>query len=223
MVKSRLKTIGVVAVCLLVVLIVFASEKVSVRAQTEAGETGNFFAPANYVSYCPWFSKYNYSASITGIAFQEYNTYYQHSFSDNKTPYNKETPGEPWCASFASWVYQKAGFNVAKESNSRKLLEQFSSNGINKGFPLSTFTDPTFAAPGDLIVWKRTGTKDRGHTGIVYQNDCQNRIIKTIEGNAEGRQIRVLTYTYEGVSNRYIKDVGTKGGFELYGFGRWHP
>ncbi len=211
-------------ICFIALTVIVLFGKHFVLAQTELDATKNFYVPTkNFVSYCPWFDKYNYSAVITGIAFQEYNTYYQHSFSDNKTPYNKETPGEPWCASFASWVYQKAGFKVAKESNSRSLLEQFASNGINKGFSPSVFTDPASAAPGDLIVWKRTGTKDKGHTGIVYQNDCHNRIIKTIEGNAEGRQIRLLTYTYEGVSNRYIKDVGTKGGFELYGFGRWHP
>lgn len=173
--------------------------------------------PTIIPAVCPYFK--GYSDKITKTALTQYDQFYEHAFYNNRTPYNNYN-GEAWCASFASWVYKKAGYGVKAEDNSRNLLEQFASNATQKG-KTGVFTDPAYAAPGDLVVWKRNNDK-HGHTAIVLENDCVSRIIKTVEGNAERRQIRIISYTYQGIITRYKNPAGTQGGFKLYGFGRWY-
>ena len=191
------------------------------RAQSAIHNTDNNIRLPINSAVCQKYYYPGYSDVISRIAYEEYRKYYQHSFRDNKTPYNNYN-GEPWCASFAVWVYQKAGFSVPSEpltTRSRGLIELFAANGIARG-KTTFFTEPEWAAPGDIIVWKRN-VDGQGHTGIVIENDCRNRIVKTIEGNAEGGQIRAVSYTYSGINTRFKIEGGTQGGFSLYGFGRW--
>ena len=101
---------------------------------------------------------------------------------DNITDYGKFTgaDGKPWCASFASWVFDKA-FNGDKTARNKALrggtsaaVQTFYDN-FRKANALSSTPQP-----GDLVIYKN-GTS---HVGIV--EDVQGNKVYTIEGNTSG-------------------------------------
>ena len=75
--------------------------------------------------------------------------------------------GEPWCAAFVSWVYQKAGFPKPRTGWSPAL------------FPACRLARS--ALPGDLIGIYFPELKRIAHVGIVMQQ--KGKWIYTTEGN----------------------------------------
>ncbi|GAB2695951.1 CHAP domain-containing protein [Nocardia thraciensis] len=91
-------------------------------------------------------------------------------------------PGKPynindaWCASFASWAWDKAGYDV---------------NWTNKNYVPAIWADAqkmdlarniTEAQPGDMIIFDWNGDGRQDHVGIVESRDGDK--ITTIEGNS---------------------------------------
>jgi len=123
-------------------------------------------------------------------------------YNNDYTPYNNHN-GNQWCAAFVSWVYNQAGYKVPFIEGSRRLFEWFRDNKHQ------TFPDPRLAAPGDIVVWKRS--KDyQGHVGIVIAND--GKTITTLEGNSSRNCVKRRRYSYYKILNNHAG---------LYGFARW--
>ncbi len=80
-------------------------------------------------------------------------------------------PGTPWCASFISWVLQKAGIDGPKTASSREFL--------NHGTAIS----PGDAQPGDLCIFSRGSG---GHVGVFVGWD-RNRKPIIVGGNQSNR------------------------------------
>ena len=101
---------------------------------------------------------------------------------ENITDYGKftGTDGQPWCAAFTSWVFDKAfGGDMAARNKAlhggisasvSTLLNQFDKDHAVKDYP----------EPGDLVIYKN-GTS---HVGIVEGVD--GNTVYTIEGNTSG-------------------------------------
>ncbi len=140
-------------------------------------------------------------------------------FTNDKTPYNNYQNAK-WCASFAIWVYNKSGRKIPKDlTNSRELLEWFSSQHNKYPNKIYTFTDPSLLYPGDIVVWKIRGSSYMGHTGVVVSVDpCANGgkgRVSVVEGNVAGNSVKRYDYTMRTIKNR------DNAKFSLYGFGRW--
>jgi len=188
------------------------------HAQTAIYQQGTLNAPTSnsQAKVCPYYK--NYSDKISAIVLREYTNHYRQPLENNKW---NNYDGYSWCALFARAAFVEAGFSVPRIDNSRALLEKFGANGKKKNQPNAVFTNPEYAAPGDLVVWKENGSSYKGHTGVVVENDCNKRIIKTVEGNAEKRMIRAISYTYENIKIRkHSPDQIIR--HTLYGFGRWY-
>lgn len=88
-------------------------------------------------------------------------------------PYNIN---DAWCASFASWVWDQAGYDV--DWTNKNYVPAIWNDAIGMGLNRDSVTQ---AQPGDLIVfdWEGDGTPD--HIGIV--ESVNGGTISTIEGN----------------------------------------
>lgn len=127
-------------------------------------------------------------------------------YRNDITPYGNN--GQYWCAYFAVWVYEKAGCNIKREGNSRKLLEWFASAQP------PVMTNPYDARGGDIIVWKYK-TRPSGHTGVVINNDTARKVIWTVEGNSNQQdKVMIRKFDYKTITNRDSMN------FKVYGFGR---
>jgi len=96
------------------------------------------------------------------------------------------TTSAQWCAFFATWVLNQAGYQIPRQGHSKTLLDWFRDNRV------MIFRDNISATnspqPGDIVVWDRDGQIDpeldltgAGHTGIVVSVSYPN--FNTIEGN----------------------------------------
>ncbi|MGO4613912.1 CHAP domain-containing protein [Nocardia sp. 2YAB30] len=83
----------------------------------------------------------------------------------------------PWCASFATWVWEKAGYKVhwTYPDGVAAIWNDAYKMGLRR-------TNVSEAQPGDMIIfdWERDGTPD--HIGIV--ESVNGNSITTIEGNS---------------------------------------
>ncbi|MEU4432303.1 CHAP domain-containing protein [Nocardia rhamnosiphila] len=88
-------------------------------------------------------------------------------------PYNIN---DAWCASFTSWVWDQAGYNV--DWTNKNYVPAIWNDAVGEGWNRQSINQ---AQPGDLIVfdWKSDGTPD--HIGIV--ESVSGGVIHTIEGN----------------------------------------
>ena len=139
---------------------------------------------------------------------------------ENITEYGEFTGhnGQPWCASFVSWVMNKAYGGDAEKANKALLGSPTASTSVLynrfKDNNMLTTTDPM---PGDIILYKNDGsnfaTKPAKHTGIVVSVNGDGTV-NTVEGNTS--------------SNGALEDNGgvvwtktrTIGSSALLGFGR---
>ncbi len=97
----------------------------------------------------------------------------------------------PWCASFATWVWRKAGYRIDWTDKNRCSKIWQDAAALNLRAPAAQ------AAPGDLILFDRNRNGEPDHIGIVERTE--NGVIHTIEGNASDR-VRRHSYTV-GSSN----------------------
>ncbi|MEU1982446.1 CHAP domain-containing protein [Nocardia sp. NPDC019395] len=95
--------------------------------------------------------------------------------------------GGPWCASFTSWAWEKAGYDV-KWTNP-DYVPSIWNDAAAMGLRRNSVGE---AQPGDLIVfdWEGDGTPD--HIGIV--KSVQGGQINTIEGNTSNQMVERNRY-----------------------------
>jgi CHAP domain len=89
------------------------------------------------------------------------------------------SPGEPWCAYFASWVAQQAGEPIGSQGQGLGDVSQIWSWAQSTGRAV-TNGPGVVPKPGDLIVFGGE------HVGIV-RDVLPNGQIQTIEGNYENK------------------------------------
>ncbi|MEU1524029.1 CHAP domain-containing protein [Nocardia rhamnosiphila] len=88
-------------------------------------------------------------------------------------PYNIN---DAWCASFATWVWDQAGYDV--DWTNKNLVKAIWNDAISMDLNRASITQ---AQPGDLIVFDWRGDGNPDHIGIVESVD--GGTINTIEGN----------------------------------------
>ena len=90
--------------------------------------------------------------------------------------------GQPWCASFVSWVFDQA-YGGDRDKAKQALHGGYSAavDGLWGNFKNSNSMSST-PEPGDVIIYKN-GTS---HTGIVESVNEANKTFTSIEGNTSG-------------------------------------
>lgn len=103
---------------------------------------------------------------------------------DNETKYGAwyGVNGQPWCAIFVSWCYDKAGLvdKIAAETKKGFAscdagLKWFAKKG--KIVPVGE------AQEGDIVFFQFDNDAQPDHVGIVEKNMKRLKALKTIEGN----------------------------------------
>ena len=104
--------------------------------------------------------------------------------NDNETKYGAwyGINGQPWCAIFVSWCYDKAGLvdKIAAETKKGFAscdagLKWFAKKG--KIVPVGE------AREGDIVFFQFDNDAQPDHVGIVEKNMKRLKALKTIEGN----------------------------------------
>jgi cell wall-associated NlpC family hydrolase len=104
--------------------------------------------------------------------------------NDNKTKYGAwyGINGQPWCAIFVSWCYDKAGLVDKIAAQTKKGfascdagLKWFAKKG--KIVPVGE------AKKGDIVFFQFDTDAQPDHVGIVEKNMKRIKALKTIEGN----------------------------------------
>ena len=104
--------------------------------------------------------------------------------NDNETKYGAwyGVNGQPWCAIFVSWCYDKAGLvdKIAAQTNKGFAscdagLKWFAKKG--KIVPVGE------AQEGDIVFFQFDNDAQPDHVGIVEKNMKRLKALKTIEGN----------------------------------------
>ena len=86
----------------------------------------------------------------------------------------RDSDSTPWCATFVTWVYKKAGnYSKIKGVGNHAYVPSFTGFASRKG----KWVKKSEAKPGDLIIFGKVGR----HIGIV--EGISNGCIVTIEGN----------------------------------------
>ena len=131
---------------------------------------------------------------------------------DNITKYGEfmGANGQPWCASFVSWVMDQT-FNGNKDIRDKALRGKPSASvaGLWDNFKRSNAMtqDPQ---PGDIVIYKNNAS----HTGLV--ESVEDGVVHTIEGNTSGGD---NNYNRNGgmVARKTFKVGGNK---RVTGYGR---
>lgn len=149
---------------------------------------------------------------IVDIATQELNKGVQElppgSHSNNSPDINKykgldpngRGDGEPWCASFVSWVYYEAGTPLPGDYKGWLITYVPSLHNHLVASGLFTTRSQNSFAPqaGDIVILFSEGTPD-GHTAII--SSVTGSTINTIEGNS-GDAVRARSYTNYTTNSR---------------------
>lgn len=107
-------------------------------------------------------------------------------------------PGDPWCASFVSWLYGKGQSGNDSPIQYSASVDGLRSQAVSAGYysEVGTYTP----VPGDIMIQKSNGAS---HTGIVV--GCDGEYVYTIEGNSSDA-VRERKYKIGG--NEYQKISG---------------
>lgn len=108
------------------------------------------------------------------------------------------TPGQPWCAYFATWVYGQAGIKTIGTLPGRGgtlTLNEYFKNNAGKKIAEGTIKYLSAAdvnagtakpLPGDLAFYDRGSEGDpKGHTAIVTGYDATQKKMSSIDGNQD--------------------------------------
>lgn len=128
----------------------------------------------------------NTASSVLNIARGEIG-YYRHDDPKQGTKYGRwyaedhgsyyGTNGVPFCAMFASWVFDRAGAKCAGLPEA--YVPYIKSKAKKKGAVLSNKRN---AKPGDLVIFDWNDDGSLNHVGIVEKN--KGSYLQTIEGNS---------------------------------------
>jgi len=89
--------------------------------------------------------------------------------------------GQPWCAMFVSWCFDKAGLIHLVQAQSKKGFA--SCDAGLKYFTKKNMTIPVGQAqPGDIVFFQFDDDAQPDHVGLVYSNDGKGTLI-CFEGN----------------------------------------
>ncbi|MGX1778265.1 CHAP domain-containing protein [Nocardia brasiliensis] len=102
-----------------------------------------------------------------------------------KAPYNIN---DLWCASFATWTWEQAGYNVHWTNENYVPAIWNDANRMGLAANISS------ARAGDMIIfdWEQDGIPD--HVGIVASVDPATGRITTIEGNTDENRVQEQQY-----------------------------
>ncbi|WP_459546246.1 CHAP domain-containing protein [Nocardia sp. X0981] len=117
-----------------------------------------------------------------GVSERGYNTAIYNDTKE-KTPYNID---DAWCASFASYTWEKAGYEV--HWTNKNYVPAIWNDAKSMGLARHTAD----AQPGDMIIFDWQGDGNPDHIGIV--KSVNGNTITTIEGNSGDR---VASHTYQ--------------------------
>ncbi|WP_280395637.1 CHAP domain-containing protein [Nocardia brasiliensis] len=160
---------------------------------TDAGHAGPWTPTASSAS---WSRGYGTPNDIVAKAQEQLELGVSESDGDNvpvfwgadrklyTAPYNIS---DAWCAAFATWTWEQAGYNVHWTN------ENFVPAIWNDAKSMGLASNITQAQQGDMIIfdWEGDGTPD--HVGIVASVDPGTGRITTIEGNS-GDQLQSQQY-----------------------------
>lgn len=117
-----------------------------------------------------------------GVSERGYNTAF-YVDTEEETPYNID---DAWCASFASYTWEQAGYEV--HWTNKDYVPAIWNDAKSMGLARHTVD----AQPGDMIIFDWQGDGNPDHIGIVKSVD--GNTITTIEGNSGDR---VQSHTYQ--------------------------
>ncbi|WP_040785769.1 CHAP domain-containing protein [Nocardia pneumoniae] len=100
-------------------------------------------------------------------------------------PYSLD--GQPWCAAFATWTWEKAGYNV--DWTNKNYVPDIWKDAIDKKLAGKTST----AKAGDMIIFDWEGDGEPDHVGIVASVG-DDGTISTIEGNTSDDMVETNNY-----------------------------
>ena len=125
-------------------------------------------------------------ADIISIASQEIGNGEQGKNNYGKDIARYGVEGQPWCASFVSYVLKEAGIDFPTSNSAREIF--------NRGVKLGLQVNEPKA--GDLICfWRGKKSGWQGHIGIVKS---VGETITTIEGNRGSYPAKVSEFNYKG-------------------------
>ncbi|RDI45348.1 CHAP domain-containing protein [Nocardia mexicana] len=124
---------------------------------------------------------------IVGIAQNELDMGVREEYGNNVVdrPYNINAP---WCASFATWVWEKAGYRV-NWTNKNYVPDILSDAKVNGWWSPGVSN----ASRGDMIIFDWNGDGEPDHIGIV--ESVTKDSITTIEGNTPNNAVESKPYT----------------------------
>ncbi|CAN5183782.1 hypothetical protein BH09PAT3_BH09PAT3_5070 [soil metagenome] len=94
------------------------------------------------------------------------------------------TTDEQWCADFASWIYNKAGYPISENAAAGRVpavsdIQSFGQAGKRFSYHEKAGYTPV---PGDLVIYKEGWS----HVNIVVSVNANQKSMKTIGGNEGG-------------------------------------
>ena len=148
------------------------------------------------------------------LAYQELRLGVHEDAGDNRGTMEKYggNPGDPWCASFVSWLY-----GAGQPDSSSPITYTASVSGLRDqakeaGYysEVGTYTP----VPGDIMIQKSNGAS---HTGIVVGVD--DKYIYTIEGNSgdavRERKYEIGSSSYQSISGWVRMNEWTGGSSDI--------
>ncbi|MDH4474265.1 MAG: TIGR02594 family protein [Fluviicola sp.] len=104
-----------------------------------------------------------------------------------------------WCAAFASWVLQKAGFANPSTCRAREFDPAYDWNGGKEGDRKSGMRKIQTPVFGCIVVWK---SNDGGHVGFYYGKTSDNKIV--VLGGNQGNSLKFSNRSPNGDYNQTV-------------------
>lgn len=98
---------------------------------------------------------------------------------------NTDPTKTSWCAAFASWVLQKAGYANPSSCRAREFDPAYDWNGAQEGDRKSGMRKIQTPVFGCIVVWKSDGG---GHVGFYYGKTSDNKIV--VIGGNQGNSLK---------------------------------
>lgn len=98
---------------------------------------------------------------------------------------NTDPTKTSWCAAFASWVLQKAGYANPSSCRAREFDPAYDWNGAQEGDRKSGMRKIQTPVYGCIVVWKSEGG---GHVGFYYGKTSDNKIV--VLGGNQGNSLK---------------------------------
>jgi uncharacterized protein (TIGR02594 family) len=104
-----------------------------------------------------------------------------------------------WCATFASWVLQKAGYANPSSCRAREFDPAYDWNGAQEGDRKSGMRKIQTPVFGCIVVWK---SNSGGHVGFYYGKTSDNKIV--VIGGNQGNSLKFSNRSPNGDYNQTV-------------------